>query len=132
MELKLRAWDGEEFLYSEDCNSLREFFDRTEERGSFGTVYQLFIGLQDENGKDIYRGDITEIKIDDEVVFYEIVFREDYLMFDGKSHKKGYLFDLESEFLTHYTCKVIGNIFKNPKIMSDILSNNKPDLSTER
>lgn len=156
MELKLRAWDGEEFLYSEDCNSLREFFDRTEEKGSFKTVYQLFTGLKDGQGKDIYEGDICEriyrlsgftlvdeetekknpnfISRNNHIAEYkeivEIFFNGELSAFDFR--KKSNFDQVYNATLNKHTLTVVGNIFENPEIMSDTLPNNEPDLSIER
>lgn len=155
MELKLRAWDGEEFLYSEDCNSLREFFDRTEEKGSFKTVYQLFTGLKDKKEKEIYEGDICEriyhlsglpwdensekknpnfISRSGNMAKYkeivEIFFDDKLSAFDFR--KKSNFDQIYNTTLNRHTLTVVGNIFENPEIMNDILPNNEPDLSTER
>lgn len=70
-------------------------------------VVQHFTGIQDDNGKDIYEGDI--LKNIGEVEFYKGAFRVQFV--DGS----GYL--CWHTFCSLKNLEIIGNIFQNPELI---------------
>jgi len=143
-QIKFRAWDEDKKEITKSFN----FFD-VEGDGGYGdiynpkldfdnsiSVYQLhdenlfilmqFTGLCDKNGKEIYEGDILEIKN------YEKGFgwttRKAFVFFeDGcfKIDNNNYWNPLVAHVIgedTDYkgwTAKVIGNIYENPELIKD-------------
>ena len=143
-QIKFRAWDEDKKEITKSFN-----FSDVEGDGGYGdiynpkldfdnsiSVYQLhdenlfilmqFTGLCDKNGKEIYEGDILEIKN------YEKGFgwttRKAFVFFeDGcfKIDNNNYWNPLVAHVIgedTDYkgwTAKVIGNIYENPELIKD-------------
>jgi hypothetical protein len=64
-----------------------------------------FTGLLDKQGKDIYEGDILQIKQNKEWFSGEEIFKVEY--------KEGYY-----KFFSGYSdCEIIGNVWENPELM---------------
>lgn len=65
MEMKFRAYDlaTETFIYSEQiAGGMWRYFKMLEDRGIRHFESEMFICVQDMNGKDIYDGDIISFK----------------------------------------------------------------------
>lgn len=126
-EIKFRCWDKEnkemldvEYLHWDDCTG--EFSIRTTMYSDYfdteDMILMQYIGLKDENGKEVYEGDILE-KIYTDYNDKEL-FREKYLVQNNicgwelrnlkkpKSHRS---------FQLLKGCKIIGNIYKNPELL---------------
>ena len=123
-EIKFRIWDIDErkFVVNETdrlgcgdtkkCMSERVDFENNSVEISADEryIFSEYTGLKDENGKEIYEGDIL----------FES-FREEYLkvVFENGSFRAeadGYSLDLEDY---DDICEVVGNIYENPELMED-------------
>lgn len=128
-EIKFRCWDKEnkemldvEYLHWDDCT--REFSIRTTMYTDYFDIEDMilmqYVGLKDENGKEVYEGDILE-KIYTDYNDKEFL-REKYLVQNNicgwelrnlkkpKSHRS---------FQLLKGCKIIGNIYENPELLED-------------
>ena len=126
-EIKFRAWNKEKKEMRKDVDTVGRFyttFDRSD--GRFRTNEEVeimqFTGLQDENGVDIYEGDIINLSYeyfdghfrDNEIVgkvyFEDSSFRMSYKKYD---EIREWRID-EPEILS---IEVIGNIYENPELL---------------
>jgi len=117
-EIKFRAWDvkrgemrgGIDNLMLDLAGNLYwqfgyrepEMLDR-DSRENF--VVMQYIGFKDENGIEIYEGDVVEYEFDGHLCRGAIIYNK-----NGFWLKNGYI---------PYECKVIGNIHENPGILLD-------------
>ncbi len=108
-EIKFRAWDSNRKEMCPDClNSMGSPGWR------IGKVLEQFTGLQDKNGKDIYKGDIVEFPESLDDTRYSIMFLQGRLGIHAK-RKNSYHFSSLSE---HWAvCEIIGNIHENPELL---------------
>jgi uncharacterized phage protein (TIGR01671 family) len=141
-EIKFRVfitpWGGDTSPYMQyiDDLHLHIYFGNWERGGYKNAIFQEFTGLKDENGKEIYEGDIVSIKytvgdfaweaMDDEArdinkemmgkpYICNVVWCElncGFMMVDGSVESSHIRFPM----LYAKTGKVIGNIFENPKL----------------
>ena len=116
--LKFRAWDANAkqiiFPSGVSINELCEedFFPLTKPNTSFHCVivWQQFTGLKDNNGKEIYEGDI----LTDNIVVDWCPISAGFCL-----NKKGCIFPhYFKEALDADKVEVIGNIYENPELLS--------------
>ena len=105
----IKVWDenapliSHEFSYSEDC------------------IFEQYTGLKDNNGKEIYEGDILRLTREvarDKSTLYQVVWNEPMAEFDTKNLDEkrwdiGYL----NETAAKKDYEVIGNIHENPELL---------------
>jgi uncharacterized phage protein (TIGR01671 family) len=137
MELKFRAWDDKKFTYSEEYeikgstkgDTLAKFFG-----DCLGCKFQLCIGLKDDEGNDIYEGDILQrigtddifhgsaddlpsadpFKITTEIVELKVQADKFGTTFFGYSLCRQRTY---SERTNPARYEVVGNIFENPELV---------------
>lgn len=118
--IKFRAWDGNtmsaEFGFSErhttfdDCKSYRTITQESE----FWTLMQ-FTGLLDNNGVEIYEGDIVKNK---KGVIGKVDYSERGTRFGLHSTKPHYITgEPHSKYYSLIGCEIIGNTYENPKLL---------------
>lgn len=124
-ELRFRAWVyyGEKLKkphYSRDYDGLDRFFEDHSENDTDQCI-ELYTGLKDKNGKEIYYGDI--IKLDgkharkDDARIYEVIEDEYYCCPTTRSiDKKDYDIYFNAGATEMYFT-VIGNIHENPELL---------------
>lgn len=135
-EIKFRAWDnadisvynsltdprrmsfyGSEFDMDDDRNSLI-FYTPDKKQAPLGDynsqeryILMQYTGLKDKNGKEIYEGDIVEIKYSD--IPFKIIWVEEKSMFGLKGGDK----PLGEYIIPQNETKVIGNIYENKDLL---------------
>lgn len=134
-EIKFRAWDqlSKCFIYPNSPSRQHHFISLSGsfinfQNGSGGNEYvlQQFTGLLDKNGKEIYEGDICNIRryehldktktwIKGEVLWgceHGWVFRSYY-----NDNKNGDFYG--TRFVEANGIEIIGNIFENPELLNN-------------
>lgn len=123
---KFRAWDKrfsefvEDFFVSEDGKIYKKSTDTgcgiaISRETSDKVILMQSTGLFDENGVEIFEGDIVKMAKDvySESTYYEVV------------RHRGGAYRLESKqhgcelWLRHTDCDVVGNIYENPELLED-------------
>jgi len=110
-ELKFRAWNGREYIYSftdDGKDRLGWFFSNTH-----GMNKEQYIGIKDENNHYIYEGDITS---SGEVVWICDENLSEFIGWHIKDHWRP-----ESRYVSvlgYSHLKVIGNIHQNPELVT--------------
>lgn len=118
-EIKFRIWDRTSFYFA-SVSDLLDGYPSEHKCLNSELVFQQYTGLKDENGKEIYEGDILEcyknrgvvVFEDMEDAAFECVFIEDYL--EGKRQGEFMIF---GENFFSVKSKIIGNIFENPELL---------------
>ena len=110
--IKFRIWNPEEKKMVESGATpmmLHSFFEYSARFNTqYEMPYQQFTGLTDKNGKEIYDGDIVEVKYSDGSGYDNPV----EVSFENGSFwaGMGYLNDIK-------IIEVVGNIFQNPELL---------------
>lgn len=116
-EIKFRAWDMpfgpkepmQEMVHGK-ASSILAFAEMSPDK----YIVEQFTGLTDENGKDIYEGDLVLLtnEYQDPIYIYEVVFDEAKFEISGD----GGCYDLDEVFMN---CEVIGNVHTNPELLEE-------------
>jgi len=120
-EIKFRAWDKkkEKLIYQNEMDHL--IFPGKRKVENFEDIELMqYTGLKDENGKEIYEGDVVEVdggyrgrKCIGVVVWEEHGFNLDKIKGDTMTH-----FDAPWDLLSEGQKEVLGNIHENPELLS--------------
>lgn len=111
-EIKFRAWDAvDEKMYLFDLIDLRQDQEKSDMSNLFlsydSTHIMQYTGIKDENGKEIYEGDIMKTPAGIGLIKWDKCFivywgKEDYTTLHDTPYK--YI-------------EVIGNIYENPELL---------------
>lgn len=128
-EIRFRAWDKKRNHFhwgiSNVCltlggNLMWQFgynaptFLDAEESGQY--ILQQYTGLKDNNGKEIYEGDIIQTASEDILV---VIWNKNFASFCLQ--KDGWLNDhYFGEAVEPMDCVVIGNIYENPELLEQM------------
>jgi uncharacterized phage protein (TIGR01671 family) len=125
--VKLRAWDTKrkEMYYIEDLYFFEEEgIHEIEENGiaeGHHATYKITknVGLKDKEGKDIYVGDVVLLEGETTEGFYrddyyEVIINEFNMIPAIDSH-----IGQMQLYRYHRICKVMGNIYENPELLSE-------------
>ncbi len=120
-EIKFRAWDKKFSKMVNDITLINSYdkLDRFHNTvSSHDLIFQQYTGLKDKSGKEIYEGDILELK-DEFIIEIKEMFeghftwREIDEEYSGKIGNCG-IFPFDCNYKP---CEVIGNIYKNPELI---------------
>ena len=111
-EIRFRAWNNKTkrmidphkltpLVLNKECIEMKGVFLPFHE----DVELEQYIGFKDENGIEIYEGDVVEYEFDGHLCRGAIIYNK-----NGFWLKNGYI---------PYECKVIGNIHENPGILPD-------------
>ena len=128
-EIKFRAWNAKEQLMSDPFGLIRGTLiwrKKGETAVTFASLFPEYIimqytGLKDNNGKEIYEGDVIEytketFPEDSDVLVY--ITKRDRIVFSGGQFQASKsCFGWVGEDLIYLpTSTVIGNIYENPEL----------------
>lgn len=112
-EIKYRVWNGKELVYG--------YINQKEHKVIFfkNFPFQLFTGLKDKDGKDIYVGDIVKCNVQDTSDWtedysglHEVMFGKDLqYQIRGKDRKSQH--GLPLTWGGYISLKVVGNIYED-------------------
>ncbi|WP_061328893.1 YopX family protein [Clostridium botulinum] len=119
-EIKFRAWNNShntmEYDIQNDYDCILSCFGSFL-NNEFWEVMQ-YTGLKDENGKEIYEGDIVE-QIGWEGELYKVVFYDYGFKLYNLSKENMFCNSRYSELCSIHGFNIIGNIYKNPELVGD-------------
>lgn len=120
---RYRAWDklNNEMYVVEQINFNRGEFESigygiTFLRGADEVKLMQSTGLCDQEGTEVFEGDILHHQIQTEYTFI-VKYDKDKGRWYGDGLSRTYRIDITKEFLPYY--KVIGNIYENPELLEE-------------
>jgi uncharacterized phage protein (TIGR01671 family) len=121
-EIKFRAWDGKEIhdnvVIVDGVAYKRGYFATIHADGAKAGKPMQYTGLEDKNGKEIFEGDVVEVKHPYKDRYYkgEIIF--EYGSFKAKDFYFAH-YDNPIDFTEGMEyVEVIGNIYENPELIA--------------
>ena len=126
--IKFRAWDESQnymaYQGTPDIESIQSFMHHFGDK----TLMQFTV-LHDKNGKEIYEGDILQLKrLDGSILLYKIFSVKGGFAFNThqddfhKPQSKIYFYESTSDMQNSSfisTLEIIGNLFENPELLTD-------------
>ncbi|MDU6827798.1 YopX family protein [Campylobacter sp.] len=128
-EIKFRAWDvlNKKMLSWGEVFHLPawEIFPGTPEQRAFEVMQ--YTGLKDRNGKEIYEGDILELRANPfdrkkdlfQVVFKDGGFRDEWNNYIGQYLPPDIRNKQGGRVRLNEACEVVGNIYENPELLEE-------------
>ncbi len=124
--IKFRAWDGKQMIHLDGQHWCDEYaylaFSCKESPGICGlseiefdedkAVVMQFIGLLDDNGKEIYEGDCLKISMQGDIQNSPFVVENMWDLRIGIENNDPYM-RIDSEL------EIIGNIYENPELLTE-------------
>lgn len=121
-EIKFRAWnEGHPYpmvlnpLHRCDANNVLD------KKGMYKDwILMQYTGLHDKNGKEIYEGDVVQLKTGKLSYFYApVVYNETEARFDLE-HPEGYHghWGMTQNIIEACEYEIIGNIYENPELLT--------------
>lgn len=134
-EIKFRAWDNRIMYYpkysdkhSDPIRRLLEFLEDKMSLSNFPEVILMqYTGNKDENEKDVYDGDIIDVKSHGK---YLVKWNSEFNCWEtellDKIGTEHFMFNnfFTGEWNSHYI-KIIGNIYQNPDILQSAFQESK-------
>lgn len=121
-EIKFRVWDSSEKcfitdqknVYLRDCGDLYDDYKHLA-HADIHCVIQLYTGLKDRHGKEIYEGDIFKLSTNRAVCIIEYDYCGFVFKWIDKTFKEVRQFEKEPIFKNVHLFEIIGNIYENPE-----------------
>ena len=123
-KIKFRAWNGKKMIYPNDngwykeCYTGNQLFPQTARLGTLISMYNnndriillQYIGTKDEEGREVYVGDIYE---DEENMLWEVIFDEDDCVYILENlHTPGRTTIRSIKDMNH-----VGNVYENLELV---------------
>ena len=128
-EIKFRAWDGMEWVYSSavdyvEIENTWRIFDQLNEEWLYCLQPYQYTGLKDKNGREIYEGDLYKFTISHDMynpesghTTFEVVHVKAVTFEDGAFYHGTHLLSEIIEFDDSFT--YVGNIYENPELLEE-------------
>lgn len=117
LEIKFRMWDAIEKQFMNHSRVIETRILDLERNGQERFIYQQYTGLEDNNGNEIYEGDILRIDCNFEHRKGIVVDKVDY--WNCSFSTSEWLFHelIDNDEKGKQKFEVIGNIYENPELL---------------